>query len=75
MLLIDPPCHIELIGSRLPISDQQISLTLQRSFIDAFDDFSKDLLSACSYEPGAGSLPVTVIPSETDILIYQFSRT
>ena len=53
-------CNV-LIPSRFSIADQQISLTLQRSFIDAFDDFSKDLLNACSYEPGAGSLPVSVI--------------
>ena len=53
-------CNV-LIPSRFSIADQQISLTLQRSFIDAFDDFSKDLLNACSYQPGAGSLPVSVI--------------
>lgn len=49
------------IGISLDWSNQQISLTLQRSFIDAFDDFSKDLLNACSYNPGAGSLPVTFL--------------
>merc|ERR1712071_208702 len=53
-------CNV-LIPSRFSIADQQISLTLQRSFIDAFDDFSKDLLNACSYEPGAGSLPVSFL--------------
>jgi hypothetical protein len=41
-------------------TDQQISLTLQRRLIEAFEDFSKDVLKACSYEPAAASIPVTV---------------
>lgn len=41
-------------------ADQQISLTLQRRLIEAFEDFSKDILKACSYEPAAASIPVTV---------------
>lgn len=41
--------------------DQQNSLTIQRRLIDAFDDFSDDLLQACAYEKGAGSLPLTVV--------------
>jgi hypothetical protein len=41
-------------------TDQPISLTLQRRLIEAFEDFSKDVLSACSYEPAAASIPVTV---------------
>lgn len=42
-------------------TDQQISLTLQRRLIDAFEAFSKDLLKSCSYEEAAASIPVTVI--------------
>lgn len=44
----------------LSLTDQQISLTLQRRLIEAFEDFSKDVLAACSYEPAAASIPVTV---------------
>lgn len=42
--------------------DQQISLTLQRRVVDAFEDFSKGVLKSCSYEPSAASIPVTVRP-------------
>lgn len=36
-------------------------MTLQRHLNEAFDDFSRDILKACEYEPDAASLPVTVI--------------
>lgn len=42
------------------ITDKQISLSLKQSLIDAFEDFSKDILAACSYEPTALDIPVTV---------------
>ncbi|EFX78467.1 ABC protein, subfamily ABCH [Daphnia pulex] len=54
-----------ILASRIAItldwSNQQISLTLQRRLIEAFEDFSKDVLSACSYEPAAASIPVTFL--------------
>nr|QST15012.1 ABCH-like protein [Diaphanosoma celebensis] len=49
------------IGVRLDWSNQQISLTIQRRLIDAFEDFAKDVLRACGYEPNAGSIPLTFL--------------
>ena len=41
--------------------DQQNSLTIQRRLIDAFDEFADDILQACAYEKGAGSVPLKVV--------------
>ena len=41
-------------------TDQQISLILQRTLIDAFGDFSKEIRKFCSQEEDAASIPLTV---------------
>ncbi|EFX84768.1 ABC protein, subfamily ABCH [Daphnia pulex] len=54
-----------ILASRIAItldsSSQQISLSLKQSLIEAFEDFSKDILAACSYEPTALGIPVTFL--------------
>nr|QBM06389.1 ATP-binding cassette sub-family H-like protein 1 [Daphnia magna] len=49
------------VAITLDESNQQISLTIKRQLIDAFSDFSKDILAACSYQPMAQSIPVTFL--------------
>ncbi|XP_046464439.1 ABC transporter G family member 20-like [Daphnia pulex] len=54
-----------ILASRIAItldsSSQQISLSLKQSLIEAFEDFSKNILAACSYEPTALGIPVTFL--------------
>ncbi|KAI9556290.1 ABC protein [Daphnia sinensis] len=49
------------VAITLDESNQQISLTIKRQLIDAFSDFSKDILAACAYQPTAQSIPVTFL--------------
>nr|QBM06390.1 ATP-binding cassette sub-family H-like protein 2 [Daphnia magna] len=49
------------VAITLDESNKQVSLTIKRQLIDAFGDFSKDILAACSYQPMAQSVPVTFL--------------
>lgn len=41
-------------------TDQQIAFILRRQLLDAFQDFTSEILEACKYEPAAANIPVTV---------------
>lgn len=41
-------------------TDQQIAFVIRRQLMNAFQDFSNDILKACMYEPAAADLPVAV---------------
>ncbi|KAI9553796.1 ABC protein [Daphnia sinensis] len=65
------------VAIMLDESNKQVSLTIKRQLIDAFGDFSKDILEACSYQPMAQSVPITFLdpiygedkPPFTDFMI------
>ena len=41
--------------------DNQIAFSLQRTLLEATEDFSRDIATACSYQPDVANLPVSVI--------------
>ena len=51
----------KLISFNYITLDNQIAVSLQRTLLEATEDFSRDIATACSYQPDVANIPLSVI--------------